>query len=133
MGVLASLHRLLTYYLYKWGIRPAPVDPVRVPETPSQPLVGSHGLLEAEAILMIQDPYVVLVVDHEFLDIPAYVEWDPTRRSIGIVQSGGAVAELRTLVPADVKELFETARTILLMTRFNGTKVAHRVNLIVHS
>ena len=81
---------------------------------------------------MIQNGHVVLVVDHDFLDIPSFVEWDKSRKSLGIAQMGGAVAEVKANLPREMNEPLSATRTIMLMTRYNGNDVAHKLNLMVH-
>lgn len=130
--ISSLLHRFLTYCRYILGGRPAaPVKPV-VPESAYEPLVGTHGRLSADVVLLIQNGHVVLVVDHEFTDIPSFIEWDRSRKSLGVAQMGGAVAEVKANLPAEMNGPLNESRTILLMTRFNGAKVAHKLNLMVH-
>lgn len=126
------LHRFLTYCKYILGGRPkAPVKPVE-PEGTYEPLQGTHGRLSSDVVLLIQNGHVVLVVDHEFDDIPSFIEWDRTRKSLGVAQMSGAVAEVKANLPPEMNGPLSSSRTILLMTRFNGNKVAHQLNLMVH-
>ncbi len=126
------LHRFLTYCRYILGDRPDAPAPVAEPVREETPLIGSHGRLTADTVLMVQNGHVVLVVDHDFLDIPSFVEWDRSRKSLGIAQLGGAVAEVKANLPREMHEPLSGTRTIMLMTRYNGADVAHKLNLMIH-
>ena len=132
MWISSLLHRLLTYCRYILGGTPSAPAKAVEPELKEEKLIGTHGRLSADTVLMIQNGHVVLVVDHDFLDIPSFVEWDKSRKSLGIAQMGGAVAEVKANLPREMNEPLSATRTIMLMTRYNGNDVAHKLNLMVH-
>ncbi len=100
---------------------------------------GFHGPLGAAALLLHEDDQIVLSVDFFFTDIPSWLEYDVDTKKLGIVQMGGAVAELNIDVPEPHIIDFEKAKRVLLVTRMghkrlemaNDQKLIHSVNLIV--
>lgn len=118
--------------MYKLGLsEPEPDLPAR-PEPAGQPLVGTHGIIDVDVLMLKKDQQLVMVVDHEFLDIPSWVEWDKSRESVGIAQASGAVAEIKNAIPDKFKAELSGVNSLLLLTKFNGVKVAHTISLIVH-
>lgn len=100
---------------------------------------GFNGPLGAAALLLKEEDMIVLSVDFFFTDMPSWLEWDADTNKLGIVQMGGAIAELNLEVPAAHVVDFETAKRVLLVTRkgqkrlesANDQKLVHAVNLII--
>lgn len=100
---------------------------------------GFNGPLGADALLLKEDDQVVLSVDFFFSDIPSWLEWDTSTKKLGIVQMGGAMAELNIELPEAHIIDFEKVKRVLLVTRkgqkrlemANDQKMIHAVNLIV--
>lgn len=92
---------------------------------PEKAMKGTNGPLLAEMLVMQKEGRLTMVVDHEFEDIPEYVEWDVSRNIIGIVQMGGAVAELKSVLPAEKVDMFRNAKNLALAIRFEGKHVVH--------
>jgi hypothetical protein len=139
MGIImafgAALNRFLTYCMYLLGVRKE--DPVYagppVPERPEKPLVGTNGPIEAEVLVMREENRVVMVVDYDFEDIPEWIEWDVGRGVIGIVQMGGAVAEVKSVIPPEKSAMFKETTHLVLATRFEGRRMMHSIYLVVRS
>ncbi|MDY0029930.1 MAG: hypothetical protein RBR86_08335 [Pseudobdellovibrionaceae bacterium] len=131
---MSSLKRFLTYCLYLGGWKRAekPHVPTSTSDNePEKPLIGTNGPIVADMLVMKRDDRIVLVVDHEFQDIPEWVEWDVSRNIIGIVQMGGAVAELNSVIPPEKVDMFRNAKNLALAIRFDGRDVVHGVYLVV--
>jgi len=131
---MSSLKRFLTYCLYLCGWKKAekPHVPTSMSNSePEKPLIGTNGPIVADMLVMKRDDRIVLVVDHEFQDIPEWVEWDVSRNTIGIVQMGGAVAELNSVIPPEKVDMFRNAKNLALAIRFDGRDVVHGVYLVV--
>lgn len=131
---MSLINRILTYCRYLWRVKSPEEPPVSTPKRevePEKPLKGTNGPLLADLLVMRKDDRVILVVDHEFEDIPEWVEWDVSRNTIGIVQMGGAVAELKSTISPEKAELFRSAKNIALAIRFEGKDIVHGVYMVV--
>lgn len=120
--------------MYLCGVKRPEEMSVSAPQrevVPEKPLKGTNGPLLADLLVMRKDDRIVFVVDHDFEDIPEWVEWDVSRNTIGIVQMGGAVAELKSTIPAERAELFRNAKNIALAIRFEGKNIVHGVYMVV--
>jgi hypothetical protein len=110
---MSIIKQFLTYCLYRcgWKKTEEPSLPAQTQESPlEKPMIGTNGPLLADMLVMKKDGRVTIVVDHEFEDIPEWVEWDISRNTIGIVQMGGAVAELKSVIPPEKVGMFRNAR-----------------------
>jgi hypothetical protein len=87
--------------------------------------IGTEGLIEADAALVIKEDKAVLVVDQEFKDIPSWIEWDSSLNTISITQMGGATASLNTFIPPEAIVKLEEINRILLIARYHGRRVVH--------
>lgn len=131
MAVMNPLNYFLTYILYLLGVRPEEESLPPQAVEPEKPLKGTNGPIQADVLVLEENGRVIMVVDHDFLDIPEWVEWDISRNIIGIVQMGGAIAELRSVIPPEKEAVFRSVPNILLATRFEGQKVAHSIYMVV--
>ena len=91
-----------------------------------------EGPLNAEAALAFEDNQLVLSVDYQFDDIPAYVEFDVARHHINIVQQGGMVATLSQL-PLPAQENFSDLpfTRITLLSRLGNDQFFQILSLII--
>lgn len=133
-------NKLISFSLYLLTGRKNDLLPAEsVPRSLLKENEGFHGALGADALLLAEDDKLILSVDYFFSDIPSWLEWDSETSKLGIVQMGGAVAELNLEVPKDNIIEFEKAKKVLLVTRkgqkrlesANDQKLVHAVNLIV--
>lgn len=131
---MAFIKEFLTYCLYLCGWKKAeqPSRPLERPDVePEKPLKGTNGPLLADLLVMQKDDRITMVVDHEFEDIPEWVEWDVSRNVIGIVQMGGAIAELKNVIPSEKLDIFRNAKNLALAVRFEGKNIVHGVYMVV--
>lgn len=133
-------NKALTFFRYLLTGRKSEVLPSEaIPKSLLKEEEGFNGPLAADALLLKEKDMIVLSVDFFFSDVPSWLEWDTDTNKLGIVQMGGAVAELNLEVPAAHVVDFETAKRVLLVTRkgqkrlesANDQKMVHAVNLIV--
>jgi len=144
------LKTLLTPLLYKLGLGKSDVSDERKPaprhdwwDTPKPgntetatdaltfELEGTTGFLDVPTLLLVENNQVVLIVDHEFKDIPSWVEWDRTWQKLSIVQMGGALAEL-ALGPEILREAeIDKVRRLLLVTGPTENRLSHFVSIII--
>ena len=120
--------------MYLCGIKApqeGPQTAIKQDYASEKPFVGTNGPILADLMVMRKDDRVILVVDHDFLDVPEWVEWDVSRNTIGIVQMGGAVAELKSVIPPEKAVMFRESKHISLATRFEGKNVVHGVYMVV--
>ena len=132
--------KLLTFSRFLFmGRKNEPLPVESVPRSLLKDNEGFNGPLGADALLLTEEDKLILSVDFFFSDIPSWLEWDSETNKLGIVQMGGAIAELNLEVPQDNIIDFEKAKKVLLVTRkgqkrlesANGQKLVHAVNLIV--
>lgn len=138
--ILGIFNKILTFCRYLLKGRKNEVLPSEaVPKSLLKEDEGFHGPLGADALLLQEDDRIVLSVDFFFSDIPSWLEWDAETKKLGIVQMGGAIAELKLDIPEAHTIDFENAKRVLLVTRkgqkrlesANDQKLVHAVNLIV--
>lgn len=131
MVIMKLFNRFLTYILYLLGVRPKEESLPPQTAQPEKPLKGTNGPIRADVLVLEENGRVIMVVDYDFLDIPEWVEWDVSRNIIGIVQMGGAIAELKSVIPPEKEAIFRSVPNILLATRFEGQRVAHSIYMVV--
>lgn len=133
-------NKALTFIRYLFtGRKNVALPSEAVPRSLLREEEGFHGPLGAAALLLKEEDMIVLSVDFFFSDIPSWLEWDADTNKLGIVQMGGAIAELNLEMPPAHVIDFESAKRVLLVTRkgqkrlesANDQKLVHAVNLIV--
>lgn len=86
--------------------------------------------VDAEAIFAIKDGYLVVILDHQFNDVPSWMEWDAERKIASITHLGGNTDE----VEADIKDehvyALIDAKRVLLASNSNDKKIVHFVPFI---
>jgi len=131
---MGKLKKILINILYKLGIWSRTDNDSGVDAVFSRglsPSPGIDGRLEAQAALLFEEGRIVLSVDHEFLDMPSWIEGDVQKRTLNIVQMGGAVATLDLLLPqAEVARMKKVSR-IALVTKFGQENLLHYVSFIL--
>lgn len=133
MGFGAKLKSLLTGLLYKLGIWK---ESARVPHEPVKAEqivvpVGTHGRLDADAVILSEGDRVVLSIGYDFADVPSWVEWDMSNGRLSVAQMGGAVAELRLELPLFYKERMKDVKRVALVTGRAPAKMMHYVAFIM--
>jgi len=89
------------------------------------------GKIKKEPLLAVEDGKLVMVVDHEFDDIPSWVEWDPDAQMVSIALMGGKTDEVRTVIKRDYLETLLAALKLLLVSGSENGKVMHYVPFLV--
>jgi hypothetical protein len=133
MGFAAKLKSLLTGLLYKLGIWKESGDsaqPSPRPEAHDIP-AGTHGRLEADAVILSEDNRIVLSVGHDFEDVPSWVEWDMKTGRLSVAQMGGALAELKLQLPLFYKERMKNVKRLALVTGSGPEKMMHYIAFIM--
>ncbi len=133
MGFGAKLKSLLTAFLYKLGIWK---ESERIPHGSAGPdnfvpPAGSHGRLEADAVILSEGDRVVLSIGHDFADVPSWVEWDMRTGRLSVAQMGGALAELKLELPLFYKERMKNVKRLALVTGHGHEKMMHYVAFIM--
>lgn len=118
---MAVVNNLLSNTLYKIGWRR--------PQLQSDPSFDNDNIveeqIEAEALLMKEDSRMVLVVDQEFENVPAWVEYNAENGDFSIVMTQGQVALLSLTVPNDDLDAMKLAQRLLLITNVKDKKLMH--------
>ncbi len=129
---MSFLKRLLTFFRYIIGYKPDEASTSFVYKAVEEkPLIGTNGPIDADILVMKEDDRVIIVVDHDFLDVPEWVEWDVSRNVFGVVQLGGAVAEMKNVIPPEKADMFKNCQNTYLSTRFAGKHIVHAIRLVV--
>lgn len=123
---MQSIIKLLRNLIYKYFGGSAPKEQaVSAPEVREQTKAPQINKIETEAVFGMKDDYLVVMIDHEFQDIPNWVEWDAVRKMVNITHQGGDMDE----VFADIKEehidALVDAKRILLVSNDNTKKRVH--------
>ncbi|MDB5492223.1 MAG: hypothetical protein JWO78_2072 [Micavibrio sp.] len=128
-----NVKTLLKSFLYKLGVRKpetglSPPDPVIQEETRKH---GTTGLLEVPTLMLCENEKVVVIVDHDFMDFPSWVEWDVKESKLSVVQMGGDYAELAlNMAGHHAATVMRTQRLMLVTGRFDRRN-GHYVSFIV--
>ncbi len=131
---MGFLEKILIFIRHILGIGvKQPIVPSKVAPDTERPLQGTNGPLDADLLVMREDDRVIVVVDHDFTDMPEWVEWDVSRNIFAIAQMGGAVAEMKNVIPPDKAMLFHDSRNVFLATRFEGRHVVHSIYMVVRA
>lgn len=129
-NIIEKINEFLTCFLYKIGVRK---DTSRENEgiSPEASPPPPRLVTDAHALLVHLDGHVALVVDHEFEDVPSWIEWDIGRKRISIAQMGGTVTELDTALDKKEMEEYREKKKIHLVARYGGEKIVHSLALII--
>ena len=124
---MTGIMNFLRNLLYKFGIGSPPEEPRNeAPASHYQP-EPRFGKIDGEAIFATKDGYLVVVLDHQFSDVPSWMEWDAERKIVSITHLGGDMDE----VHADIKDEYVyaliDAKRVLLASNQNDKKVVHFV------
>lgn len=130
---MVIIKKLLTYCLYLIGKKNEEPKVSEASVEDESPQIGTNGPLNCDVIVLAEGDKVVLAVDHEFTDVPEWVEWDVPRGIFGIVQMGGATAEIKSVIPAEKVGMLKDKQNILLTTKYEGKKIVQSVHLVVRT
>ena len=133
MAFADKLKSLLTGLLYKLGIwkESAGVGETASPAEIHPAPAGTHGRLEADAVILSEDDRIVLSIGHDFEDVPSWVEWDMKTGRLSVAQMGGALAELKLQLPLFYKERMKNVKRLALVTGSGPEKMMHYVAFIM--
>ena len=133
MGLAAKLKSFLTGLLYKLGIWKESGESDRASPRPDAHDIpaGTHGRLEADAVILSEEDRIVLSVGHDFEDVPSWVEWDMKTGRLSVAQMGGALAELRLQLPLFYKERMKNVKRLALVTGSGHEKTMHYIAFIM--
>lgn len=125
--MMLGLIEFLRNLLYKFIGKPASVVEVPPEEVRYHTQEPQTTKIDGEAVFGIKDGHLVVIVDHQFSDMPSWVEWDAGRKMVNITQISGDMGE----VPADIKDVhFEALmdmKKVLLVSNDNAQKIVHFV------
>jgi hypothetical protein len=125
------LKKILTHLLLFFRIKKQqPSVPVKDVDTISK---GTEGKVDVDAIVIIKEERIVLVVDLDFKDIPCWVEWDASLNKLSVSQKGGASAYLNSPIPVNEYERFKSLDRILLISRYHGRRIVHYLTFIARN
>jgi len=132
MAFADKLKSLLTGLLYKLGIWKESAGVAQNPQAEVHPApAGTHGRLEADAVILSEDDRIVLSIGHDFEDVPSWVEWDMKTGRLSVAQMGGALAELKLQLPLFYKERMKNVKRLALVTGQGHEKMMHYVAFIM--
>lgn len=86
--------------------------------------------IDIEPILALKNDHLVMVLQHQFSNIPSWVEWDNERQVVTIAHMNGDIDE----APLELKEehisMLGEQKKILLVSNDNANKIMHAVKFI---
>lgn len=114
-----------------FGIKDPVVDeaPVSEPvyEEYTQP---TYNKIETEPVLAIQNDHLVMVLEHEFKNMPSWVEWDNGRQTVTIAHMNGDIDEAPLALKEEHIALLGEKQKILLVSNDNTTKIMQALKFI---
>lgn len=84
-----------------------------------------------DVLIAKQGDRAVLVIRHEFRDVPAWLEWDPEMNGLTLAMTGGGIADLAPVIPSEEEKEFYDLKRMLLVVNFGGRNVMHNIAFIV--
>lgn len=132
-ALFQNVKTLLKSFLYKLGVGKPEAGPSR-PEAVIQEEARKHGttgLLEVPTLMLCENDKVVVIVDHDFMDFPSWVEWDVKESKLSVVQMGGDSAELALSMVNPHAGTLMKARRLMLVTGKFERRNGHYVSFIV--
>ncbi len=92
---------------------------------------GPQIITNADAVFLHHNDNVVLVVDHEFKDVPSWVEWDTGQKKLAVAQMGGTITELATSIKDEDLAAYKARKKIHLVANYGGEKIIHQLSFIL--
>lgn len=89
------------------------------------------GVIKARPHIAVKDGHLVMIVEHLFEDMPAWVEWDEKKQVLRISQMGGQVDIVKAKISPEHCAEIKGRRKMLLVTNFRGEKIIHFVPFII--
>lgn len=132
--MIGHISKILNNFFYNLfgGKRVPPRAPV-VDDRRARHTEGIDGPLSVDALLVRdrERDKLVLVVDQDLGDIPAWVDWEMTSDTIGIAQQNGAYATIGIKVAPVFRDELKGSKRLLIVTRKNELNIVHHVPFIV--
>ncbi len=95
------------------------------------PALEENGRLDAPTLLLNEGNQAVLIIEHDFRDIPSWVEWDRKGWRLSLALMGGGLLELpltsETLAQAPVEGI---KRLLLVTGSTEKDRISHFVAII---
>lgn len=104
------------------GLTPYPYTPLSTE--------NANTRLNAEAAILFEDDRIVLTVEHDFKDMPSWVEGDIKTRNISVMMMGGGTVILDLPLPTGEIEKLENAKYLVFVTGTGPKKLMHNISFI---
>lgn len=150
MTIFRNLKALLIDFLYKYGIgKSGGATPAAHPEAWETPqecwgsaegpvdrgaseglILEESGKLDVPTLLLHEENQAVLIIAHDFRDIPSWVEWDRKSWKLSLALMGGGIVELSLGAEALESTLIHGIKRLLLVTGNTKEKISHFVAII---
>ncbi|MCB9990569.1 MAG: hypothetical protein H6867_04200 [Rhodospirillales bacterium] len=129
MGKITAAIRAL---LQCFGLCRTTADEGDTQAAPEKPVyAGPQIITNADAVFLHHNDNIALVVDHEFEDVPSWIEWDEGQGKIIVAQMGGTITEIETKIPAKELEEYKEQKRLYLIANYGGEKIIHHLSFIV--
>lgn len=86
--------------------------------------------IDAEPIMAMKDGHLIMVVQHQFSNIPSWVEWDNDRHVVTITQMNGDIDEAGLELKDEHLLMLKDLTKLLLVSNDNEGKMMHYVQFI---
>lgn len=129
---MKKIKEFLNCFLYFLGIKKKPDGGDRSLQPAEAPVYAGPQIIDsANAILMHHNDNVALVVDHDFKDVPSWIEWDCGQNKLAIAQMGGTITELQVKLQKEELDRYKDRKRLYLVVTQNGEKIIHSLSFIV--
>lgn len=92
---------------------------------------SARKIIQTDALFVKEKDKLALVVDHEFDDVPSWLEWDVKDKKLSIMQMGGDIAQLNTIMSKEDADEFKDFKSLYLVSNTGKEKIRHTVSMIV--
>jgi hypothetical protein len=122
---MGSIIKLLTNFLYFLGLK----KEVRLPSAPAD--LSRSGYeprltkIEKHAVFGYKEGYLVVIVDHQFENVPSWIEWDANRETVNITHMNEDMLEAPASIQRDHIDTITGAIKVLLVSNNKNEKIMH--------
>jgi len=126
--LMTILKRIVNGFLCLLGLKTK--DSAAVSDVPQDDNIVPTVISSARAVFMRHDNSFALVVNHEFDDVPSWVECDIHRKKISIAQMGGNVTEITVGWDGEAIASYQDEKRVYLIARYEGRSIIQNLTFI---
>lgn len=128
---MSSIISFLRNLIYKYIIGESQENRFQEYEDRAEEIEARVHKIEKEAIFALENNELVVIVDHNFEEIPSWIEWDYERKTVSIVQQKGHIEEAEAKLTESFIAKLKDKNKLLLVSNDNDKKIVHFLPFIL--